>query len=182
MPGPFIHMSSMQHAGARLARKGFVPRRSERINPTWTGEDVTQLGQLMAEKQNYGGPFRLHWQRHHLVENHMDAFWYLNDSLAPKMGDNYPQLTESALYFDIAFDEEGYSYDIRVRRDELPFRREKKLSSREMAIERLFNHDLIGVNLGWVAGANMPRRHAKNAFPVDFDVTGFDRRSQAGLE
>ena len=53
-----------------------------------------------------GGPFRLHWQRHHLVENHMDAFWYLNDSFSPKMGDNYPQLTESALYFDIAFDED----------------------------------------------------------------------------
>ena len=277
MPGPFIHMSSMQHAGTRLARKGFVPRRSERINPTWSGQNVMQLGQLMGDKRNYanlgaigpdlffflpdfrdkdgiqissvlvtvlnfledlysaldpyitkyeqylgpisedqaeemsrltgglnevvgditgdlssilitaledfvtsqkdwweyfslgldqgfdeqsylwsdmlhyretgtfartilknaiasgddgakayalgyithvatdvtghafvnsisGGPFRLHWQRHHLVENHMDAFWYLNDSLSPKMGDNYPQLTESALYFDIAFD------------------------------------------------------------------------------
>jgi hypothetical protein len=50
-----------------------------------------------------GGPFRLHWQRHHLVENHMDAFWYLNDPTSPRMSDNYPQLTESALYFDIAF-------------------------------------------------------------------------------
>ena len=53
-----------------------------------------------------GGPFRLHWQRHHLVENHMDAFWYLGDSLSPRMGDNYPQLTESALYFDIAFQDD----------------------------------------------------------------------------
>lgn len=50
-----------------------------------------------------GGPFRLHWQRHHLVENHMDAYWYLNDPTSPRSGDNYPQLTESALYFDIAF-------------------------------------------------------------------------------
>ncbi|HUL76040.1 MAG TPA: zinc dependent phospholipase C family protein [Vicinamibacteria bacterium] len=53
-----------------------------------------------------GGPFRLHWQRHHLVENHMDAHWYLNDSISPHSGDNYGQLTESALYYDIAFDEE----------------------------------------------------------------------------
>lgn len=53
-----------------------------------------------------GGPFRLHWQRHHLVENHMDAFWYLKDPTGPRSGNNYPQLTESALYFDIAFDEE----------------------------------------------------------------------------
>lgn len=50
-----------------------------------------------------GGPFRLHWQRHHLVENHMDAYWYLNDPTSPRSGGNYPQLTESALYFDIAF-------------------------------------------------------------------------------
>lgn len=51
-----------------------------------------------------GGPFRLHWQRHHLVENHMDAYWYLNDVTSPRSGDNYPQLTESALYYDIAFE------------------------------------------------------------------------------
>src|SRR5919199_1054714 len=52
-----------------------------------------------------GGPFRLHWQRHHLVENHMDCEWYLADPLTPAMGEQYPQLTESALYYDVAFDE-----------------------------------------------------------------------------
>jgi hypothetical protein len=61
-----------------------------------------------------GGPFRLHWQRHHLVENHMDALWYLNDPTAPRFVNpscsngspvDYPQLTESALYFDIAFED-----------------------------------------------------------------------------
>ncbi len=51
-----------------------------------------------------GGPFRLHWQRHHLVENHMDAYWYLKDEMSTRSGDRYCQLTESALYFDIAFD------------------------------------------------------------------------------
>jgi Zinc dependent phospholipase C len=50
-----------------------------------------------------GGPFRTHWQRHHLVENHMDSLWYLNDALGPTNGDQYSQLTESALYYDIAF-------------------------------------------------------------------------------
>lgn len=280
MPGPYIHMSSMQHAGARLAQGRYLPRPSDRINPEWTGLQTTQqLGQLMQDHRNYaslgaigpdlffflpdfrdehgisissvlvtvlnfleglyaavdpyitkyekylgpisedtaeemsrltgglseivgdisgelssilitaledfvtgqkdwweffslglnkgfddqayfwsdmlhyretgsfarailknaraskddgaiayalgyithiatdvtghafvnsisGGPFRLHWQRHHLVENHMDAFWYLNDPGSPKSGDKYPQLSESALYFDIAFDEE----------------------------------------------------------------------------
>lgn len=51
-----------------------------------------------------GGPFRLHWQRHHLTENHMDALWYLNDSMSPMSGSMYTELTESALYYDIAFD------------------------------------------------------------------------------
>ena len=51
-----------------------------------------------------GGPFRTHWQRHHLVENHMDSSWYLGDNLSPAMPGQYTQLTESALYYDIAFD------------------------------------------------------------------------------
>lgn len=54
-----------------------------------------------------GGPFRLQWQRHHLVENHMDAFRYLRDPTGPARGGQYPQLTESALYYDIAFAENG---------------------------------------------------------------------------
>ncbi|MBV8841443.1 MAG: zinc dependent phospholipase C family protein [Bryobacterales bacterium] len=58
-----------------------------------------------------GGPFRLHWQRHHLVENHMDAFWYLadGDPNAPVNTAGYDQLTESALYYDIAFREDDNS-------------------------------------------------------------------------
>ena len=54
-----------------------------------------------------GGPFRTHWQRHHLVENHMDALWYLEDDLGPRSGDQYPQFTESALYYDLAFGDDG---------------------------------------------------------------------------
>ena len=50
-----------------------------------------------------GGPFRLHWQRHHLVENHLDSLWCLNDPLKPGMPGQYGQMTESALYYDIAF-------------------------------------------------------------------------------
>lgn len=55
-----------------------------------------------------GGPFRQHWQRHHLVENHMDAFWYLldDDLRASRRTPGYRQMTESALYYDIAFEEE----------------------------------------------------------------------------
>jgi hypothetical protein len=54
-----------------------------------------------------GGPFRLHWQRHHLTENHMDSFWYVldPDAGAPVKSNGYDQFTSSALYYDIAFQE-----------------------------------------------------------------------------
>jgi hypothetical protein len=56
-----------------------------------------------------GGPYRQHWQRHHLVENHCDAYWYLGDTAsgAPRTITGYSQYTESALYFDIAFNADG---------------------------------------------------------------------------
>jgi hypothetical protein len=73
---------------------------------THVGTDVT--GHAFVNSIS-GGPFRLHWQRHHLVENHMDAFWYLRDSLGPRAGDQYPQLTESALYYDIAFQDRTFN-------------------------------------------------------------------------
>jgi hypothetical protein len=56
-----------------------------------------------------GGPYRQHWQRHHLVENHCDAFWYLRDAAAgaPRSIAGYSQYTESAMYFDLAFEDDG---------------------------------------------------------------------------
>jgi hypothetical protein len=55
-----------------------------------------------------GGPFRTHWQRHHLVENHMDAFNYqcTGDgklTADDKVGwiDGYEGLNHSALYFAV---------------------------------------------------------------------------------
>lgn len=55
-----------------------------------------------------GGPFRTHWQRHHLVENHLDAFDYEatgNGALPAddKVGwiDTYEGLAHSALYFAV---------------------------------------------------------------------------------
>lgn len=56
-----------------------------------------------------GGPYRTHWTRHHLTENHIDALWYINDPdpAAPNKIPGYTQVTESALYFDIAFDDDN---------------------------------------------------------------------------
>ncbi|HZT58309.1 MAG TPA: zinc dependent phospholipase C family protein [Pyrinomonadaceae bacterium] len=79
--------------GARAYALGYL---------THLGTDVT--GHALVNTIA-GGPFRVHWQRHHLVENHMDAYWYLLDPApgVPRSFPGYSQLTESALYFDIAF-------------------------------------------------------------------------------
>jgi hypothetical protein len=53
-----------------------------------------------------GGPYRTHWQRHHLVENHMDADAFDVDHGKQRL---YKMLTESALHYRIAFTDEGES-------------------------------------------------------------------------
>ncbi|HYW73989.1 MAG TPA: zinc dependent phospholipase C family protein [Pyrinomonadaceae bacterium] len=51
-----------------------------------------------------GGPFRTHWQRHHLVENHIDAKTY-DDLHGTDL--NYNMFTECALHYRVAFSEDG---------------------------------------------------------------------------
>ena len=46
-----------------------------------------------------GGPYRDHWQRHHLVENHMDSENYV----ARHPGSLYAEYGTSALHFRLAF-------------------------------------------------------------------------------
>jgi len=53
-----------------------------------------------------GGPFRTHWQRHHLIENHIDAWNYqcTGNGFLPKddfvgWQESYPSIADSALYF-----------------------------------------------------------------------------------
>jgi hypothetical protein len=47
-----------------------------------------------------GGPFRLHWQRHHLVENHFDAAAYDKTHMGATM---YEEIGTSAMHFRVAF-------------------------------------------------------------------------------
>lgn len=59
-----------------------------------------------------GGPFRTHWQRHHLVENHIDAWNYRQagpGGTLPADPDiaatpDYPDIGQSALHFAVAMD------------------------------------------------------------------------------
>jgi hypothetical protein len=66
---------------------------------THVGTDVT--GHAFVNEK-VGGPFRLHWQRHHLVENHMDAYTYNQDHQGDAL---YDMVATSALHFWIQFRE-----------------------------------------------------------------------------
>ncbi len=82
---------TLQDDGARAYALGFM---------THVATDVA--GHAFVNTVS-GGPYRSHWQRHHLVENHMDAHWYLRDRNSPAQGPLFADFTRSALHFDIAF-------------------------------------------------------------------------------
>lgn len=68
---------------------------------THVGTDTT--GHAFVNEK-CGGPFRTHWQRHHLIENHIDAKTY-DDEHGTDV--NYNMFTESALHYRIAFSDDG---------------------------------------------------------------------------
>jgi hypothetical protein len=70
---------------------------------THLGTDVT--GHSFVN-QKAGGPYRLHWQRHHLVENHMDALVYNTDHGSQGI---YQQTSCAALHLWLAFNPDGSS-------------------------------------------------------------------------
>ncbi len=79
---------------------------------THVGTDVIAHSYV---NEQCGGPFRTHWQRHHLIENHIDAWNYQctsNGTLPaddfigidpnnPPLAKSYPSLADSALYFAV---------------------------------------------------------------------------------
>lgn len=109
------HLTEAQAALAALGAGGHVPSDDELMAAeravmdaetelafalgwmTHCGTDVTGHPFTNAK---CGGPFRLHWQRHHLVENHMDAAAYNTAHGGDTM---YEELGTSALHFRIAF-------------------------------------------------------------------------------
>jgi Zinc dependent phospholipase C len=66
----------------------------------WISHCATDVTGHSFVNEKSGGPFRLHWQRHHLVENHMDALVYdsLHNGIEP-----YGELDTSCLHFHLAF-------------------------------------------------------------------------------
>ena len=68
---------------------------------THIGTDIT--GHPFVNEKA-GGPYRLHWQRHHLVENHMDGF---NVNARQGTDPFYNMYASSALHFWVQFRDEN---------------------------------------------------------------------------
>ena len=65
----------------------------------WLSHCATDVSGHPFTNAKCGGPYRDHWQRHHLIENHIDAQCYTNDHPGPL----YDEYGTSALHFRVAF-------------------------------------------------------------------------------
>jgi hypothetical protein len=72
----------------------------------WMTHLATDVTGHSFVNQKAGGPYRLHWQRHHLVENHMDALVYQSDHGTQAL---YQEMSNSALHLWLAFNPDGSS-------------------------------------------------------------------------
>jgi hypothetical protein len=79
---------SLQNAEARIA-----------FAVGWLSHCATDVAGHPFTNAKCGGPYRDHWQRHHLIENHVDAQNYTNDHAGPLYG----EYGTSALHFRVAF-------------------------------------------------------------------------------
>ena len=82
----------------------------------WMTHLATDVTGHAFVNEKAGGPYRTHWQRHHLVENHMDAAvyhenWKAHRRLSQKAPGEpiYEMLSCAALHTWVAFKEDGSS-------------------------------------------------------------------------
>ena len=67
----------------------------------WISHCATDVAAHPFTNAKTGGPYRTHWQRHHVIENHMDALAYALKHPDPTKC--YASLDTSALHFRLAF-------------------------------------------------------------------------------
>ena len=75
----------------------------------WMSHIATDVAGHAFVNEKCGGPYRLHWQRHHLVENHMDALVYNTEHGSSS---TYQMLSCAALHLWITFEESDGSSQV----------------------------------------------------------------------
>jgi hypothetical protein len=103
-----LHYRKTYEFAARLWKKA-----SDEKNEThqafalgWMSHLATDVAGHCFVNEKAGGPYRVHWQRHHLVENHMDANVY--DSERGTLS-RYQMLSDAALHLWVAFNNDASS-------------------------------------------------------------------------
>src|SRR5216683_3084005 len=106
VPRRLLVHATLLDAGSDLDREHAAQLRAYALG--WITHVATDTVGHSYVNEQAGGPFRTHWQRHHLVENHMDAFNYQctgNGELPPdpQVGwiPGYEGFNHSALYFGV---------------------------------------------------------------------------------
>ena len=94
------------YANALLADSMKAPTEPSRVPKQqafalgWMSHCATDVAAHPFTNAKCGGPYRTHWQRHHVIENHMDALIYRMRHGTPG---NYDSLDTAALQFRLAF-------------------------------------------------------------------------------
>jgi hypothetical protein len=107
-----LHYRKTYEFAAHLWKKAEVAKndRFKAFALGWMSHLATDVTGHCFVNEKCGGPWRLHWQRHHLVENHMDAKVYDSEDRTRGRHDIYQMLSSAALHLWIAFKSDGTSY------------------------------------------------------------------------
>jgi len=103
-----LHYRKTYELGAHLWQKANAAAndRFRAFALGWITHLATDVAGHCFVNEKSGGPYRLHWQRHHLVENHMDAEVYDGERGSAEL---YQMISSAALHLWIAFNPDGSS-------------------------------------------------------------------------
>lgn len=102
-----LHYRKTYEFAAALWKNAMGNPRFKAFALGWMSHLATDVAGHCFVNEKCGGPYRLHWQRHHLVENHMDAKVYDSEHGGDAI---YQMLSCSALHLWIAFNPDGSSH------------------------------------------------------------------------
>ncbi|HEY8087803.1 MAG TPA: zinc dependent phospholipase C family protein [Polyangiaceae bacterium] len=101
-----LHYRKTYEFAAHLWQAAGTDQRKQAFALGWMSHLATDVTGHCFVNEKCGGPYRLHWQRHHLVENHMDAKVYDSEFGGRSV---YQMLSCAALHLWVAFNPDNTS-------------------------------------------------------------------------
>lgn len=100
VPRTMYEVARAQEVAATTDKERFDAQAQQAFALGWMSHCATDVTGHAFTNAKSGGPFRLHWQRHHLVENHFDSQAYTTQH---GMQSTYSTFGTSGLHFRIVF-------------------------------------------------------------------------------